>query len=54
VDLKMFEFGVNYYVIDGLKATSSYGRQFRSDGNKNVWTLGLTYRFVFPLGNAWR
>lgn len=54
VDLKMFELGVNYYVIDGLKATSSYGRQFRSDGNKNVWTFGLTYRFVFPLGNAWR
>jgi len=23
-----FEFGLNYYLIDGLKASSSYGRQF--------------------------
>lgn len=52
VGTKQFEFGVNYYFIDGLKAASSYGRQFSSDGNKNVWTLGLTYRFVLPVGHA--
>ncbi len=52
VNTKQFEFGLNYYFIDGLKATSSYGRQFSADGNKNVWTLGLTYRFVLPLGHA--
>lgn len=52
VNTKQFEFGLNYYFIDGLKATSNYGRQFSSDGNKNVWTIGLTYRFVFPMGHA--
>jgi hypothetical protein len=46
----MFEFGLNYYFMDGLKATSSYGRQFSAGGNKNVWTIGMTYRFVCPLG----
>jgi len=53
-NMKMFEFGLNYYFIDGVKATSSYGRQFSPAGNANVWTLGLTYRFVVSLGNAWR
>jgi hypothetical protein len=52
VNTKQFEFGLNYYFIDGLKTTSSYGRQFSADGNKNVWTLGLTYRYVLPLGHA--
>jgi hypothetical protein len=52
VNTKQFEFGLNYYFIDGLKASSNYGRQFSSDGNKNVWMLSLTYRFVVPLGHA--
>jgi hypothetical protein len=52
VNTKQFEFGLNYYFMDGLKASSNYGRQFSTDGNKNVWTLSLTYRFVVPLGHA--
>jgi hypothetical protein len=51
VNTKQFESGLNYYFIDGLKASSNYGRQFSTDGNKNVWTLSLTYRFVVPLGH---
>jgi hypothetical protein len=50
VNTKQFECGLNYYFMDGLKATSNYGRQFSEEGNKNVWTVGLTYRFVVPLG----
>jgi hypothetical protein len=50
VNTNMFEFGLNYYLMDGWKATSSYGRQFSFGGNKNVWTIGMTYRFVLPLG----
>ena len=50
VDTRQFEFGVNYYFMDGLKATSNYGRQFSVEGNKNEWVFGLTYRFVVPLG----
>ena len=52
VNTKQFEFGLNYYFIDGLKASSNYGRQFSPGGNKNVWTMSLTYRFVVPLGHA--
>jgi hypothetical protein len=54
VDTKQFEFGLNYYFMDGLKATSNYGRQFSAEGKKNVWTVGLTYRFVVPLGQEER
>jgi hypothetical protein len=52
VNTKQFEAGLNYYFMDGLKASSSYGRQFSAEGNKNVWTLSLTYRFVIALGHA--
>ncbi len=52
VNTNQFEFGLNYYFIDGLKASSNYGRQFSTNGNKNVWTLSLNYRFVVPLGYA--
>jgi hypothetical protein len=45
-----FELGVNYYFRYNLRFVSSYGRQFSSWGNENIWTLGLTYRFVVPLG----
>lgn len=52
VNTKQFEFGLNYYLIDGLKVSSNYGRQSSSGENMNVWTLGLTYRFLMPLGPA--
>jgi hypothetical protein len=46
------EFGLNYYLRDGLKAVASYGRQFSSDGNANLWTVGIAYRFAVPLGRV--
>lgn len=46
------DFGVNYYFMDGLKATASYGREFSSAGNANLWTIGVAYRFVLPLGRV--
>ena len=46
------EFGLNYYLHDGLKAVASYGRQFSSAGNLNLWTVGIAYRFLIPLGPA--
>jgi hypothetical protein len=49
VNTQVFEFGVNYYFRDDFRAVSSYGRQFSSQGNENVWTIGFTYRFVLPL-----
>lgn len=49
-DTKRTEFGVNYYLSDGWKALASYGRTFTPLGNSNIWTVGMTYRFVIPLG----
>ena len=51
LNTKQFECGLNYYFMDGLKASGNYGRQFRADGNSNIWTMALTYRFVLPLGH---
>jgi hypothetical protein len=51
-DTKEPEIGLNYYFMDGLRATGSYGRQFSSGGNVNIWTAGVTYRFAFPLGRG--
>jgi hypothetical protein len=44
------EFGLNYYLQDGLKVVGSYGRQFSSAGNLNLWSVGIAYRFLIPLG----
>jgi len=46
------EFGLNYYLRDGLKAVASYGRQFSPGGNLNLWSVGIAYRFLVPLGHA--
>jgi hypothetical protein len=46
------DFGLNYYFLDGLKATASYGRELSSVGNANLWTVGIAYRFVVPLGRV--
>jgi hypothetical protein len=41
--------GLNYYFRDDLRLQASYGRAFSSDGNRNVWSVGATYRFALPL-----
>jgi hypothetical protein len=46
------EFGLNYYLQDGMKIVGSYGRQFSSAGNLNLWSVGIAYRFLIPLGRA--
>ena len=46
------DFGVNYFLRDGLKGIASYGRQFSSDGNFNQWSFGFAYRFAIPLGRV--
>jgi hypothetical protein len=52
VNTRQGDFGLNYYIRDGLKASASYSRRFNSDGNVNLWTVGLAYRFAFPLGES--
>jgi hypothetical protein len=46
---RQVELGANYYIRDDLRLVSSYGRQFTAGANANIWTIGLTYRFVAPL-----
>jgi hypothetical protein len=46
------DFGVNYFLRDGLKGIASYGRQFSSAGNANQWSFGFAYRFLIPLGRT--
>lgn len=50
VNTKQADFGLNYYIRDGLKLTGSYSRQFSVDGNTNLWSMGIAYRFALPLG----
>src|SRR5215469_17048649 len=44
-----FDAGLNYYLKDNLRLVSSYGRNFNSQQNLNVWNAGITYRFTIPL-----
>jgi hypothetical protein len=48
-DTQQVDFGLNYYLPHNLRLNASYGRQFSSLGNFNVWNLQVTYRFLFPL-----
>jgi len=52
VNTREADFGVNYFVRDGLKGIASYGRLFTSAGNFNQWSFGLAYRFLIPLGRV--
>jgi hypothetical protein len=47
VNTREGEFGLNYYLHDGLKAVASYGRQCSADGNFNLWTFGLLIALWF-------
>jgi hypothetical protein len=51
-DTREADFGLNYYLRDGLRGVVGYGRQFSSLGNFNQWTYGITYRFLLPLGRV--
>jgi hypothetical protein len=48
-DAQKADFGLNYYLPHNLRLNTSYGRQFSSLGNTNIWNFQITYRFLFPL-----
>jgi hypothetical protein len=48
-DTNQADFGLNYYFRSDVRASGSYGRQFVLGRNVNLWTVGMTYRFVMPL-----
>jgi len=45
------DFGLNYYLRDGLKASAGYSR-WLGRRNYNIWTVGIAYRFAIPLGRV--
>ena len=49
LDTNEGDFGLNYYFRTDVRASASYGRQFALGRNANLWTIGMTYRFVSPL-----
>jgi len=42
--------GAQYHFPHEVRLTATYGRQFTSANDRNIWEFGLTYRFLFP---AW-
>lgn len=48
-DTTQGDFGLNYYFRSDVRASASYGRQFVVGRNANLWTVGMTYRFVMPM-----
>ena len=46
---KRFFGGWSYWIRPDVRANFAYGREIIAEGNHNVWTVGLTYRFAFPL-----
>jgi hypothetical protein len=49
-NVNQYDFGLNYYLPHYIRLNASYGRQFTTGGNANIWNFGITYRFLFP---AW-
>lgn len=50
LDTNQGDFGLNYYLNRDIRASASYGREFVLGQNANVWVVGMTYRFIMPLG----
>lgn len=47
-DTQRAEFGLDYNLPHEVRILTSYGRQFSSTGNRNIWQTGIVYRFLFP------
>lgn len=50
-DVRQPDFGLSFYLKDGLKAQASYSRWLGAH-NWNTWTFGIAYRFAIPLGRV--
>jgi hypothetical protein len=50
VNTERVDIALNYYFRDNnWRVISNYGRQFSSGNDNNVWNVGFTYRFLWPL-----
>jgi hypothetical protein len=50
VNVNQFDVGLNYYLPHNVRLNGSYGRQYSTAGNANIWNFEIVYRFLFP---AW-
>jgi hypothetical protein len=50
VDTNEADAGVNYYFGRDVRASACFGRQFALNRDVNLWVVGITYRFLMPLG----
>jgi hypothetical protein len=48
-DTERGDLGLNYYFKPNWRLISSYGRQFSDGKRANIWNVGFTYRFTWPL-----
>jgi hypothetical protein len=51
VNTQRADFGLDYNLPHNVRILTSYGRQFSSTDDHNVWETGIVYRFLFP---AWK
>ncbi len=49
VNTQQADFGFDYYLPHEVRINADYSRQFSGQGNLNIWDVGITYRFMFPL-----
>lgn len=52
VNTQRFFGGWSYWVRPDIRTNVSYGREFSAEGDHNIWTVGITYRFAFPLAGG--
>jgi hypothetical protein len=50
LDTNQADGGVNYYFSRDVRGSASYGRQLAAGRDANIWVVGITYRFLMPLG----
>jgi hypothetical protein len=49
VNTQRADFGLDYNLPHNTRILTSYSRNFAANnGNKNIWTTGIVYRFLFP------
>lgn len=48
VNTRRADFGLDYHLSHDVRINASYGRQFASTGDSNIWETALIYRFLFP------
>jgi hypothetical protein len=48
-DTQQADFGLDYHLPNEFRLNMSYSRMFSSTGDRNIWDISLTYRFLFPV-----